>query len=73
MSTSGSLKANSMESMHARENIELLTEQCLEAFFAFMTGVNFNASIFNHPKFIFQLLSISGITIHELLKPAYFS
>lgn len=66
--TSGHLKASPMEPVHAREDIKLLTEQSFEALFAFMTGVDLNASVFDHPQLVFQLLSIGGIAIHQILE-----
>ena len=38
-----------------------------------MAGINLNASIFDHPQLILQLLSIGRITIHKLFQSAYFS
>ena len=66
--TGGHLKASPMEPMHAREDVKLLTEQSFEALFAFMTGVNLYASVFDHPQLIFQLLSIGRIAIHQILE-----
>lgn len=42
-----------METMHAREDVELLAEQSFQALFALMAGVNLNASVFDHSQFIF--------------------
>ena len=65
MDAGGSLKASSVESMHARENIEFLTEQCFEALLALMTRINLNTSILDHSQLILELLCIGCIAIHE--------
>ena len=52
MDARGNLETVAMEAMHAREDIELLVEQCFEALLALMTGVDFNTPVLDHPEFI---------------------
>jgi len=49
----GSLETGSVESVHAREDVELLAEQCFEALLAFVAGVNLDASILDHSELVF--------------------
>jgi hypothetical protein len=44
--------------MHTGEDVELLAEQGLEALFAFMAGIDFYASIFDHSQLVFELFCI---------------
>ena len=67
------LQANPMKPVHAGEYIKLLAKQSLKALFTFVTGIDFDASIFDHPQLIFELLSVSRITIHQLFESTYFS
>jgi hypothetical protein len=73
MCAGGRLKTSPMESVHAGEYIKLLTKQSLETFFTLVTGINLDASIFDHPQLIFELLGVSRITIHQLFESTYFS
>jgi hypothetical protein len=61
---SGSLEAGPMEAVHAGEDVELLAEQSFEALLALVTGIDFDASVFDHSQLVFQLLSIRGIAVH---------
>ena len=67
------LQANPMKPVHAGEYIKLLAKQSFKALFTFVTGIDFDASIFDHPQLIFELLSVSRITIHQLFESTYFS
>ena len=62
------LEASPMEPMHAREYIKLLNEQCFEALFTFMAGVNLNTPILDHPQLILQLFSVGRVAVHELFE-----
>lgn len=61
-----------MEAMHAWENVEFGVEEGFEALLAFVAGVNFNATIFDKTKLVFQLISIGGVAVHEIFKSVDF-
>jgi hypothetical protein len=54
-----------MESMHAGENVKLLVEKSLKAFLTLVTGIDLDASVFNHSEFLFERLGIRRVTVHE--------
>ena len=64
------METGSVESVHAREDVELLAEQCFEALLAFVAGVNLDASILDHSQLIFQLLGVGRVAVHQLLESA---
>lgn len=59
------IQAIAMESMHAGENVKLLVEKSLKAFLTLVTGIDFDASVFNHSEFLFERLGIGRVTVHE--------
>lgn len=58
--------------MHAGKDVKFLTEQCFEALFALVAGIDFYAPIFDHSQLIFELFCIGGVAVHELFESADF-
>lgn len=58
MGTCRGLQTGPVESVHAGEYVEFLTEQGLQAFLTFVGGVDFDTSILDHPELVFELFGI---------------
>lgn len=66
------MQTSPVEAVHAWEYVELLTKEGLEALITLLTGVNFNAPVFNHAQLIFELFCIGRIAVHKRLEPSNF-